>query len=185
MNKAMFAILGSLAGMLAYIWIRFQLRWGIAAVLALVHDTIVTLGLFSLFHYEMSLPVIAAFLTLIGYSVNDTVVVFDRVRENVRARTSPTFEETLNLSLNQTLSRTIITSGLTFLCVLALYLFGGPALEPFSFVLTVGIIVGSYSSISVAAPVIVLWSRRSGRKPTIDSEAGAERRARRVRTSAT
>jgi preprotein translocase subunit SecF len=158
LSKATWAIVGSVAGMLVYIWIRFQFQWGLAAILALVHDTIVTLGLFALFDKEMSLPVVAAFLTLVGYSTNDTVVIFDRIRENLRGRkTTEDLSAVINDSVNQTLSRTLITSGLTWLTVLALFLFGGEALNPFSFVLTVGIIVGSYSTIYIASPILVTW----------------------------
>jgi preprotein translocase subunit SecF len=185
MNKAKLAITLSLIMMLVYIWIRFQLQWGFAAVLALAHDTLITLGLFSLFTKEMSLPVVAAFLTLVGYSVNDTVVVFDRIRENVRNRSAPTFEGTINLSINQTLGRTIITSGLTWVVVFGLYLFGGPALNSFAFVLSVGVIVGTYSSIYIASPILLLWGG------VADRQAGAAeakvssvaRRAKKVRTS--
>ena len=157
-NKTFAAIVGSLIGMLLYIWIRFQLQWGFAAVVALTHDTLITLGLFALFKQEMSLAVVAAFLTLVGYSVNDTVVVFDRIRENLRNRGAESIKTTINRSINQTLSRTMITSGLTWIVVLALYVFGGTALRPFAFVLTVGVVVGTYSSIYIASPVLVLWS---------------------------
>lgn len=163
-QKAGLAILGSLVGMLIYIWIRFRIQWGFAAVAALAHDTILTLGLFSVSGKELSLPVVAAFLTLVGYSVNDTVVVFDRIRENQRKNAGSTFEAMINLSLNQTLSRTVITSGLTLLVVLALLFFGGAALNPFSFVLAVGVVVGTYSSIYVASPILVLWERYRGKK---------------------
>jgi len=158
MEKALWAVLGSLAGMLVYIWIRFQFQWGLAAVVALAHDTVITLGLFSLFGMEMSLPVVAAFLTLIGYSVNDTVVVFDRIRENTRTKGSTmAFTDLVNLSINRTLSRTIITSGLTWIVVLALFLFGGKSLASFAFVLVVGTVVGTYSSIYIASPILVVW----------------------------
>jgi preprotein translocase subunit SecF len=157
--KALWAVLGSMAGMLIYIWIRFEFQWGLAAVIALVHDTIITLGLFSLFGYEMSLPVVAAFLTLVGYSVNDTVVIFDRIRENLRAKggTVASLPELINTSVNQTLSRTILTSLLTWIVCVFLLALGGPALRDFSFVLVVGIIVGTYSSIYIASPVLVAW----------------------------
>jgi preprotein translocase subunit SecF len=182
------AILGSLIGMLIYIWIRFQLQWGFAAVIALAHDTLVTLGLFSLFGKEMSLPVVAAFLTLVGYSANDTVVVFDRIRENLRTQPGKTLESVINLSINQTLSRTIITSGLTLVVVLGLLLFGGPALNPFAFVLTAGVIVGTYSSIFVASPVLLwakrMWDRRK-QKTEAAAPAPAPRRAKKVRSSTT
>jgi preprotein translocase subunit SecF len=159
LNKAMVAIVGSLIGMLVYIWIRFQLQWGFAAVVALTHDTLLTLGLFSVFDKEMTLPVVAAFLTLVGYSVNDTVVVFDRIRENLQKHRGEPLTTVINRSINQTLSRTIITSGLTWIVVFGLYLFGGAALNPFAFVLSVGVLVGTYSSIYVASPFLVLWKQ--------------------------
>ncbi len=158
-RKALGAILGSMAGMLIYIWIRFEFQWGLAAVIAIAHDTIITLGLFSLFGYEMSLPVVAAFLTLVGYSVNDTVVIFDRIRENLRAKggTVTDLPALINTSMNQTLSRTILTSFLTWIVCVFLFALGGPALRDFSFVLVVGIVVGSYSTIYIASPFLVVW----------------------------
>ena len=158
-KKALGAVLGSMAGMLVYIWIRFEFQWGLAAVIALVHDTIITLGLFSLFGYEMSLPVVAAFLTLVGYSVNDTVVIFDRIRENLKARggTVSSLPDLINTSMNQTLSRTVLTSLLTWIVCAFLFALGGPALRDFSFVMVVGIIVGTYSSIYIASPFLVVW----------------------------
>lgn len=163
-EKAVIAIIGSLVGMLLYIWVRFKLQWGLAAVVALAHDALITLALFSLFDQEMSLPVVAAFLTLVGYSVNDTVVVFDRIRENLAAFRSKPLVDVVDLSINQTLSRTIITSGLTWIVVLSLFLFGGAALRPFSFVLTIGVVVGTYSSVFVAAPIVVIWQSYLDRK---------------------
>jgi preprotein translocase subunit SecF len=121
------------------------------------HDTLVTLGFFSLFNYEINLTVIAALLTLVGYSVNDTIVVFDRVRENLKTRRRDELETVLNDSINQTLSRTILTSGLTFITVLALFLFGGDIINNFAFAMVIGIIVGSYSSIAVAAPLVLVY----------------------------
>ena len=156
-DKAIIAIIGSLIGMLVYIWFRFKLQWGFAAVAALAHDTLITLALFSILGQEMSLPVVAAFLTLVGYSVNDTVVVFDRIRENLSGYRGKDIADTVNLSINQTLGRTVITSGLTWIVVLSLFLFGGAALRPFSFVLTIGVVVGTYSSIFVASPIVVIW----------------------------
>ena len=156
-DKAIIAIIGSLIGMLVYIWFRFKLQWGFAAVAALGHDTLITLALFSILNQEMSLPVVAAFLTLVGYSVNDTVVVFDRIRENLAGFKGKDLAETVNLSINQTLARTVITSGLTWVVVLSLFLFGGTALRSFSFVLTIGVVVGTYSSIYVASPIVVIW----------------------------
>lgn len=163
-RKAWGAVLGSLAGMLIYIWIRFEFQWGLAAVVALAHDTIITLGLFALFGYEMSLPVVAAFLTLVGYSANDTVVIFDRIRENLRAKggTVTSLSDLVNTSLNQTLSRTILTSFLTWIVCAFLFALGGPALRDFAFVLVVGIVVGSYSTIYIASPFLVLWQEWVG-----------------------
>ena len=185
-KKAIIAIIGSLIGMLIYIWIRFQFQWGLAAVVALAHDTLITLGLFSLFNQEMSLPVVAAFLTLVGYSVNDTVVVFDRIRENLAARPGSGLTDIVNLSINQTLSRTIITSGLTWIVVLSLFIFGGSALRPFSFVLSAGVLVGTYSSIYVASPILVLWKayldRRKG-KGAAEARSQTTRKTRKVRSS--
>ena len=178
LNKAMFAIIGSLVGMLIYIWIRFQFQWGFAAVVALTHDTLITLGLFSLVDLEMSLPVVAAYLTLVGYSVNDTVVVFDRIRENLKSRTAPTLEALINTSINQTLSRTIITSGSTWIVVFGLYLFGGAALKPFAFVLSVGVLIGTYSSIYIASPILVLWKQFLERR---ELGAAKARKAKKVR----
>jgi preprotein translocase subunit SecF len=142
--------------MLIYIWIRFQLPYGIGAVAALFHDVIVTLTALALTGREINLPTIAALLTLVGYSVNDTVVVFDRVRENLRLRRGEDLEGLMNTSINQVLSRTIITSGTTLVVVLSLYIFGGDVINTFAFVLLIGILVGTYSSVFVAAPV-ALW----------------------------
>lgn len=172
-SKALWATLGALLGMLVYIWFRFHFQWGLGAIVALVHDTIFTLGLFSLSGYEANLPVVAAFLTLIGYSMNDTVVIFDRIRENMKVRGSAKFEDTINDSINQTLSRTVITSFLTWLSVLALFLFGGPVLRPFSFVLLVGIIVGTYSSIYIASPVLTIWLKIFGLKGSAHAATAA------------
>lgn len=187
-KKAIWAILGSLLGILVYIWIRFEFQWGLAAVIALVHDSLVTLGLFSAFQFEMSLPVVASFLTLIGYSVNDTVVIFDRVRENLRNRTGPPeYDGLLNFSINQTLNRTILTSLLTWFVCLSLFLFGGEVLRAFSFVLTVGVIVGSYSTIYIASPVLLAWRRwiagRKAAKAAAPSGGTARRAARKVRSA--
>ena len=149
-------LLGMLA-MLVYIAFRFEWIYGVAAVLATFHDIIIAIGFLSIFDYEISLTVIAALLTLVGYSVNDTIVVFDRIRENLRVNRREPMGELANRSINQTLSRTVLTSGLTFLSVLSLYLFGGDVLRPFAFTLVVGIIVGTYSSIAVASTVVVTW----------------------------
>ena len=156
-TKALLATLYALAGMLIYVGLRFEFVYGFAAVIAVLHDTIITLGLFSLFHKEISLTVIAALLTLVGYSMNDTIVVFDRIRENLQRGRKGDMTEIVNRSINETLSRTIMTSGLTLLTAISLWLFGGQVLNGFAFALTVGIIVGTYSSIFVASPILVFW----------------------------
>jgi preprotein translocase subunit SecF len=156
-KQALLATLYSLAGMLVYLWFRFELIYGVAAVVAVFHDTLITIGAFSLTNQEISLTVIAAILTLIGYSMNDTIVVFDRIRENLRLSRRENLADLVNRSINQTLSRTVLTSGLTFLTVLSLYVFGGEVLHGFSFALVVGILIGTYSSIAVAAPMLVAY----------------------------
>jgi preprotein translocase subunit SecF len=161
-RQAVFVTLYALAGMLVYIAIRFEWVYGAAAVLAVFHDVLITLGFFSLFHFEISLTVIAALLTLVGYSMNDTIVIFDRIRENNRLLRKEPFPDVVNKSINQTLSRTILTSGLTFLTVLVLFLMGGQVLRAFSFALVVGIVVGTYSSFGIAAPLVVAWNHFRG-----------------------
>ncbi len=162
-RQAGLATLYSLLGMLIYLWFRFQLIYGVAAVVAVFHDTLITVGIFALLDKEISLTVIAAILTLVGYSMNDTIVVFDRIRENLRLSRREPLPDLVNRSINQTLSRTVLTSGLTFLTVLSLYIFGGQVLNGFSFALVVGILIGTYSSIAVAAPMLVAWQEwRSG-----------------------
>lgn len=156
-TKALLATFYALAGMLVYIAFRFEWIYGIAAVIAVFHDTIITLGLFSLFNKEISLTVVAALLTLVGYSMNDTIVTFDRIRENLRIVKKTSFSDLVNVSINQTLSRTILTSGLTFLTALSLWLFGGQVLNGFAFALVVGIMVGTYSSVFVACPILIYW----------------------------
>jgi len=162
-RQAVFATLYALGGILIYIAFRFEWIYGAAAVFAVFHDTLVTLGLFSLFNREINLTVIAALLTLVGYSVNDTIVVFDRVRENLKLRRRDGLETIMNDSINQTLSRTILTSGLTFLTVLALFVFGGEIINHFAFAMVVGIIVGTYSSIAIAAPLVLVYTNLRGR----------------------
>jgi preprotein translocase subunit SecF len=167
-RRAALAVGLSFLGMLVYIGFRFKPIYGVAAVVAILHDVAVTLGLLALFQKEISLTVIAALLTLVGYSVNDTIVIFDRVRENLRLMRKESLTRVLNISVNQTLSRTILTSGMTFLSVLALFLFGGEVLNGFAFVLTVGLISGTYSTLSIASPIVEFWYRtvnqRSRRK---------------------
>ena len=156
-TKALLATLYALAGMLVYVAFRFEWIYGVAAVIAVFHDTIITLGLFSLLHKEISLTVVAALLTLVGYSMNDTIVTFDRIRENLRSAKREAFDKLVNLSINQTLSRTILTSGLTFLTAMSLWLFGGEVLNGFSFALVWGIVFGTYSSIFIASPILIWW----------------------------
>jgi preprotein translocase subunit SecF len=167
-KQALLATLYSMAGMLVYLWFRFEMIYGVAAVVACFHDTLITVGAFSLTNTDITLTVIAAILTLVGYSMNDTIVVFDRIRENVRLMRRESLAEVVNRSINQTLSRTILTSGLTFLTVLSLYLFGGEVLHGFSLALVIGILIGTYSSIAVAAPMLVAYqdwrAHRSGSK---------------------
>jgi preprotein translocase subunit SecF len=162
-KQAIYVTLYALGGMLVYIAFRFEWVYGAAAVLAVFHDVLITLGFFSLLHFEISLTVIAALLTLVGYSMNDTIVIFDRIRENNRLLRKEAFADVVNKSINQTLSRTILTSGLTFLTVLVLFLMGGQVLRAFSFALVVGIVVGTYSSFGIAAPLVVAWNSWRGR----------------------
>ena len=156
-RQAILATLYALGGMLVYIAFRFEWIYGVAAVIAVFHDTIITIGLFSLFNYQISLTVVAALLTLVGYSMNDTIVVFDRIRENLKLVRRESLTNVINLSVNQTLSRTIMSSGLTFLTAISLFLFGGQVLHSFAFALVVGIIVGTYSSVFIASPILVFW----------------------------
>ena len=161
-RQALYVTLAGLGAMLIYIWFRFELSYGLAAVVATFHDVIITLGFFSLLNKEISLTVIAALLTLVGYSMNDTIVVFDRIRENVQLNKRENFVELINRSINQTLSRTILTSGLTFVAVVSLFLFGGEVIHGFSFALVVGVIIGTYSSIFIASPILVPFQKRMG-----------------------
>jgi preprotein translocase subunit SecF len=201
-HQAFWATMYALGGMLIYVAIRFSgselflrgargvgfgafiRRWidtiifGAAAVIACFHDVLITLGFFSLVHYEISLTVIAALLTLVGYSMNDTIVIFDRVRENLRLMRREPFPEIVNKSINQTLSRTILTSGLTLLTVLVLYITGGEVLRAFSFAMVVGVVVGTYSSFGIAAPIVVVWNKyQSGKGAVVRAAPSAEKRA--------
>src|SRR5579871_2491134 len=172
-KQAILVTLYALAGMLVYIAFRFEWVFGAAAVLAVFHDVLITLGFFSILHFEISLTVIAALLTLVGYSMNDTIVIFDRIRENNRLLRRESFAAVVNKSINQTLSRTILTSGLTFLTVLVLFLMGGQVLRAFSFALVVGIVVGTYSSFGIAAPLVVAWHHWRGDKGTVVTTGSA------------
>jgi preprotein translocase subunit SecF len=169
-KQALWATAYSLLGMLIYLWFRFELIYGVAAVVAVFHDTLITIGAFSLTNQEITLTVIAAILTLIGYSMNDTIVVFDRIRENLALSRRESLHDVVNRSINQTLSRTVISSGLTFLTVLSLFVFGGEVLHGFSFALVIGILIGTYSSIAVAAPMLVAyqeWRAKRGKVATL------------------
>ena len=165
-QQAVNTVLIALAAMLVYIAFRFEWIYGVAAVIAVFHDTIITIGLFSLFNKQIDLTVIAALLTLVGYSMNDTIVTFDRIRENLKLQVRGSFTSIVNLSINQTLSRTVLTSGLTFLTAISLLIFGGQVLSGFSFALVVGIMIGTYSSIFVASPILIFWQNLAdGRGP--------------------
>ena len=156
-TKGIMAVVLSLIGMLIYIWVRFELRFGVGALVATLHDVLIVLGAYALMDFEFNLTTVAAFLTLVGYSVNDTVVIFDRVRENLVLTRREPLTQVINRSINQTLSRTVLTSGTTLIATASLLVLGGDVLRGFAFVLTLGIIVGTYSSVYVASPVTVLW----------------------------
>jgi preprotein translocase SecF subunit len=154
LKAGLLAITLSLAAMLFYIWIRFEWQFSLGAIIALIHDVIITVGIFSFLSYEVNLSIVAAVLTIVGYSMNDTVVIFDRIRENLRKYSKMTIAEISDLSTNQTLSRTLITSVTTLLALLSIYIFGGAILKGFSFAMILGVIVGTYSSIFIATPVL-------------------------------
>ncbi len=158
------SIVFALALMLLYIWIRFQFRFGVAAIIALIHDVAVTLAIFVIFDIEIGLAVIAALLTLIGYSINDTIVISDRIRENMKVLFRKKFTELVNISLNQVFSRTVVTSLTTLIVVLAVLLFAGPAIFEFALALTIGVVVGTYSSIYIVSPVVVYWEKKFPKK---------------------
>ena len=176
-QQALIAVGGASGGMLAYLAWRFRLAYGVAAVLAMAHDALITVGLFSLFNQEISLTVVAALLTLVGYSMNDTIVVFDRIRENRQWSGREPLSEVINRSINQTLSRTILTSGLTLLTTLSLLVFGGPVLHGFSLALVIGIVVGTFSSIFIASPILLALEqgRKARRAPHAEVYAGGAR----------
>jgi len=163
-TKALWAVFLSTAAMLVYIWFRFDVKFGVGAIVAIIHDTLITVGLLSIFDREITLVVVAALLTLVGYSMNDTVVVYDRIRENMKNNRRDPLPKIINDSINQTLSRTVMSSGLTFLVVVALFFLGGEVLNTFALTLVIGIIVGTYSSIYVAAPIVVIWNEIQGKR---------------------
>jgi len=163
-RKGFWAIVYSIIGLLIYISWRFEFRFAIGAILALVHDVLVTIGVFSMMNKEFNLPILAAILTIVGYSLNDTIVVFDRIRENMRKMKGVKFEELVNRSINETLSRTILTSLTTLIAVVVFFLFGGGVIRDFAFALIIGIVTGTYSSIYIASPVVIDLGKLMGRK---------------------
>ncbi len=158
-RKGMLSIVYAMMGILVYITLRFQFRFALGAIAALVHDVLITIGVFSVFGKEFTLPVVAALLTIIGYSLNDTIVVYDRIRENMRRSPKDNLSGVVNSSINQTLSRTVLTSGTTLFVVMCLFFFGGEVIHDFSFALLVGVLVGTYSSIYIASPILLLGSK--------------------------
>ena len=163
-KKALLAISYALLGIIIYVAWRFELKYGIAAIIALVHDVLITLTAFLMTNKEINLPIIAALLAIIGYSLNDTIVVFDRIRENMKARRKEAYEVTINKSINETLSRTLLTSLTTMVVVLCLFFLGGEVIHNFAFALLIGIFVGTYSSIFIASPILVMWQPTSKKK---------------------
>ena len=159
-TAAVNSIIAGLFGIIIYVWFRFVLRYGFAAILALVHDVTLTLGVFSLLNLEISLQIVAALLTIVGYSINDTIVVFDRIRENMKLRRRESYRDVINRSINETLSRTILTSATTMTVAVVLWAMGGPVIRDFAFALSFGVFVGTYSSIFIASPVLVWWYER-------------------------
>ena len=155
LKSGLIAIVLSLSAMLIYIWIRFEWQFSLGAIIALIHDVIITIGFFSILEFEINLSIVAALLTIVGYSMNDTVVIFDRVRENLKKYSSKSINEISNLSINETLSRTIITSLTTLLALLSIFFFGGKILHGFSFAMILGVVFGTYSSIFIANPILI------------------------------
>ncbi len=169
-RQGILATVLALGGILVYIAFRFQFSFAVGAVVATVHDLLVTLAFLAFFRYDLSLNVIAAILTITGYSVNDTIVIFDRVRENMRGMRRDNLEHIVNVAVNQTLGRTVLTAGTTLLSVIALYLFGGEVLHGFAFTMLVGVITGTYSSVFIAAAIVLIWQ---GRKPLKQAASAA------------
>lgn len=169
-TKGIKAIFYALLGILVYISWRFEFRFAIGAIIALAHDVMITLGAFSLFGKEIDLPIIAAFLAIIGYSLNDTIIVYDRIRENLAKYNKEKFTFIVNRSINDTLSRTLLTSGTTLLVVLSLFVLGGGVIHNFAFAMLVGVLIGTYSSIFVASPILIFWEQRKSGKPVKQPE---------------
>ena len=183
-RQGVWAFVLSLVAILAYIAFRFQFSFALGAVVATLHDVLVTLAFLAFFQYDITLNVIAAILTVTGYSTNDTIVIFDRVRENMRFQRNKPLYETINIALNQTLGRTVITAGTAFLSAVALYLFGGEVLRGFAFAMVVGIVTGTYSSVFMAAAIVMFWNRKRARTPASVAAAGADTPASRRSKSA-
>ncbi|MDO3379428.1 protein translocase subunit SecF [Geoalkalibacter halelectricus] len=173
-TKGMLAIFYAMVGILIYVTWRFEFRFALGAIVALMHDVLITLGLFSLFGREIDLPIVAAFLAIIGYSLNDTIIVYDRIRENMAKNAREGLPAVINKSINQTLSRTLLTSGTTLMVVLALFIFGGGVIHNFAFALLIGVIVGTYSSIFVASPILIFWENWRPRKEPQTDEVAEE-----------
>jgi preprotein translocase subunit SecF len=159
-KKGLLAVIVALIGILIYVSVRFEFRFAVGAIIALVHDVLITLGLFSILNKEIDLTVLAAFLTIVGYSLNDTIIVYDRIRENMKKYVKGLFGNIINRSINETLSRTILTSGTTLFVVLALFVFGGGVIHDFALALLIGIVVGTYSSIYIASPILLLLDKK-------------------------
>ncbi len=182
-RRGIYATLASLAAITIYIGFRFRFSFAVGAIAATLHDLLVTVAFLAFFKYELSLNIVAAILTITGYSVNDTIVIFDRVRENLRSMRRDSLEQVVNLSVNQTLGRTIITAGTTFLSVLALYLFGGEVLQGFAFTMLVGIVSGTYSTVFIAAAIAIILGNRQGTRATASAGAPAKVKAATARRS--
>jgi preprotein translocase subunit SecF len=176
-SKGLSALFLSLGGILIYIWFRFQLSFAVGATVATIHDLLITTAFLVFFRYDMSLNVIAALLTMTGYSMNDTIVIFDRIRENLRGMRKDNLTEIVNIAVNQTLNRTIITGGTALLSVIALYLFGGEVLRAFAFTMIVGIVTGTYSSVFIAAAIVTFWRSKQPRAAAAPTQAPQGARA--------
>lgn len=174
-NKAVLAILAAMFGIVIYITFRFEFKFAIGALIALAHDVLITLGIFSLLDIEITLAVIAAFLTIVGYSLNDTIVIYDRIRENIKAMRSESYEKIINTSINNSLARTVVTSLTTFMVVFILYIIGGQVISGFSFAMMLGVIVGTYSSIFIASPILIEWHERTAAKKLSELAASSTR----------
>ena len=174
-NKAVLAIFAAMLGIVIYITFRFEFKFAIGALIALAHDVLITLGIFSLLDIEITLAVIAAFLTIVGYSLNDTIVIYDRIRENIKAMRHESYEKIINTSINNSLARTVVTSMTTFMVVFILYIMGGQVISGFSFAMMLGVVVGTYSSIFIASPILIEWHERTAAKKLSELAASSTR----------